>query len=129
MSCLFITHNLAVVRAIADRVAVLYHGRLCEVGPTHLLWYTTLAPYTETLLRAELTHELVTLPHVQARDVPDPAPPLRGCPFQRRCPRHIEPACDEIAPPWQEMQDGRRILCHITPDDLRQQQSAAAATA
>jgi peptide/nickel transport system ATP-binding protein len=126
---LFITHNLAVVRAIADRVAVLYHGRLCEVGPTHLLCTPPWHPYTETLLRAELTHELVALPRAQARDVPDPAPPLRGCPFQRRCPRHIGPVCDEIAPPWQEMQDGRRILCHIAPDDLLQQQLAAAATA
>ena len=109
---LFITHNLAVVRAIADRVAVLYHGRLCEVGPVAGLAEPPWHPYTATLLGATGVLAAATRPML-ARDRADPAPPARGCPFQRRCPHHLGPICDEESPPWQELVTGRRICCHL----------------
>ncbi len=121
---LFITHNLAVVRAIANRVAVLYHGRLCEISPAALVHQPPWHPYTETLLHAEPGLRADRLPRTLAHDVPDPDPPPRGCPFQRRCPRHLGSLCDDITPPWQQTEDGRHMLCHIAPDDLRQQQIA-----
>ncbi|NJP04574.1 MAG: ABC transporter ATP-binding protein [Chloroflexaceae bacterium] len=126
---LFITHNLAVVRAIADRVAVLYHGRLCEVGAVAQLAAAPWHPYTETLLGAVLAPEPGAPPRLLARDVPDPAPPARGCPFQRRCPRHLGPICNEDPPPWHTTDSGQRILCHIAPHDLEQRQTAEASLA
>ncbi|NJP04797.1 MAG: ABC transporter ATP-binding protein, partial [Chloroflexaceae bacterium] len=120
---LFITHNLAVVRTIADRMAVLYHGRLCEIGPVAQLTTPPWHPYTETLLGAVPALDSTALPRTLARDVRDPAPPVRGCPFQRRCPRHLGAICDETTPPWHTAPNGRRMLCHIVPDELSRLQS------
>jgi peptide/nickel transport system ATP-binding protein len=118
---LFITHNLAVVRALADRVAVLYHGRLCAISPVAALDAPPWHPYAETLLNATRPPNAAR-PRLLARDVPDPAPPPRGCPFQRRCPRHLGRLCDEEDPPWQTTSSGGRIRCHISASDLEQPQ-------
>jgi peptide/nickel transport system ATP-binding protein len=115
---LFITHDLAVVRAIAERVAVLYHGRLCEVGSVAQVYAPQWHPYTAMLLDAVLE----PVPPTQSADVPapisDPAPPAQGCPFQRRCPHHIGPICDEEPPPWQQGSSGHTIRCHIPLAEL-----------
>lgn len=121
---LFITHDLAVVHAFADRVAVLYHGRLCEVGSVAQIYAPPFHPYTETLLSAVLEPDLGSQPRLLARDVRESAPPAHGCPFQRRCPRHVGAICDEETPPWQMSSAGHLIRCHIPLDELRTTLSA-----
>ncbi|RIK38105.1 MAG: ABC transporter ATP-binding protein [Chloroflexi bacterium] len=117
---LFIAHDLAVVRAIADRVAVLYQGRLCEVGTVTQVYTPPFHPYTETLLAAVPE----PIPGKRARlldkDLPIAAPPPRGCPFQQRCPRRLGSICDEETPPWQLSPTGHAIRCHIPLDGLHE---------
>lgn len=117
---IFITHDLAVVRAFADRVAVLYQGRLCEVGSVDEIYAPPFHPYTETLLGAALEPDPDMEPKLLADDTPESAPPARGCPFQRRCPHRIGAICDEEAPPWQSPPSAveHQIRCHIPIEEL-----------
>ncbi|MCY3877002.1 MAG: ABC transporter ATP-binding protein [Rhodobacteraceae bacterium] len=128
---IFVSHDLAVVRAIADRVAVLYQGRICEMGPSENVYRFPSQPYTEVLLGAVPEPDLDAGPGLVAKDVPDLFPPDKGCPFQRRCPRHIGDICDNETPPWQPTELGHAIRCHIPLAELhrRQEQSANAVTA
>ena len=128
---IFVSHDLAVVRAIADRVAVLYQGRLCELGPSENVYRFPSHPYTEVLLGAVLEPDPDTRPGLVAEDVADLFPPDKGCPFQRRCPRRIGDICDNETPPWQPTELGHAIRCHIPLAELhrRQEQSANAVAA
>lgn len=121
---IFISHDLAVVRAIADRVAVLYQGRLCEVGPVDEIYSPPFHPYTETLLGAVLEPDPGTEPKLLASDTPELAPPAKGCPFQRRCPYHMGEICDTTVPPWQSPEDKpeHHIRCHIPLKELAEKQ-------
>lgn len=120
----FVSHDLAVVRALSDRVAVLYQGRLCELGPSADVYATPSHPYTEVLLGAVLEPDPDTAPTLSADDVVELSPPATGCPFQRRCPRKIGPICDSDAPPWRYRADGHGIRCHHTIEDLEAVQHA-----
>jgi peptide/nickel transport system ATP-binding protein len=122
MTYLFISHDLAVVRAIADRVAVLYQGRLCEVGPAERIYALPYHPYTETLLAAVPEPVPGARARLLARDVQEAEPPARGCSFQRRCPRRIGAICDEEIPPRQVADKGYIIRCHITLEELQASQ-------
>jgi peptide/nickel transport system ATP-binding protein len=122
MTYLFISHDLAVVRAIADRVAVLYQGRLCEVGPAEKIYALPYHPYTETLLAAVPEPVPGTRARLLARDVQEAEPPAQGCSFQRRCPRRIGAICDEEIPPRQVAGEGYFIRCHITLEELQASQ-------
>ena len=117
---IIIAHDLAVVRAIADRVAVLYQGRLCEVGTVDEIYSPPFHPYTETLMGAVLVPDPNTEPKLLASDTPELAPPAQGCSFQRRCPKYINGVCDIETPPWQYPQDedGHKIRCHIPIKEL-----------
>ncbi len=115
---IFVSHDLAVVRALSDRVAVLYQGRLCEIGPSADVYGAPSHPYTEVLLGAVLEPDPDTAPTLSADDVVELAPPAKGCPFQRRCPRKIGAVCDMEAPPWREGGDGHSIRCHHSIDAL-----------
>ncbi len=119
----FVSHNLAVVRSLADRVAVLYQGRLCELGSTEQVYAPPFHPYTEVLLGAVLEPDPDLTPRLDAEDAIESNPPPRGCPFQRRCPRRIGTICDEVAPPVRRSTDGHEIRCHIEIDALRQTQA------
>ena len=118
----FVSHDLAVVRALSDRVAVLYQGRLCEVGPSASVYGTPSHPYTEVLLGAVLEPDPDAAPALIADDIVERAPPLRGCPFQRRCPRKLGTICDTQAPPWREGGPGHAIRCHIDLEALSSRQ-------
>lgn len=113
-----VSHDLAVVRALADRVAVLYQGRLCEIGPSKEVYRLPSHPYTEVLLGAVLEPDPDIKPTLAAEDAVDLFPPARGCPFQRRCPRHIGDICNAESPPWQPADKGHAIACHIPLDEL-----------
>jgi peptide/nickel transport system ATP-binding protein len=115
IAILFVAHDLAVVRAIADRVAVLYQGRLCEIGPAEAVYRRAAHPYTEALLGAVLEPEPGWQPRLLGHDMVERGPPARGCPFQNRCHRHLGPICNEQAPPAHELPGGHVVHCHIPP--------------
>ena len=122
-TCVYVSHNLAVVRAIAGRVAVLYQGRLCEIGPSDKVYALPSHPYTEVLLGAVLEPDPDTAPTLAAEDVVELSPPARGCPFKRRCQHRIGEICDTDRPPWQETDKGHAIRCHIPLEDLGRMQN------
>jgi peptide/nickel transport system ATP-binding protein len=105
---LFISHDLGVVEHIADRVAVMYLGRIVEEGPASLMWRTPLHPYTEALLSASpgATRDRVRL----EGELPNPADPPSGCTFRTRCPIAL-PACAEATPPRVEVGAGQSVAC------------------
>jgi peptide/nickel transport system ATP-binding protein len=116
----FISHDLSVVRYIADHVAVMYLGAVVEVGSVTDVFAPPYHPYTEALLSAvpvpdpdaQGTRIVLEGPLPSATDIP------RGCPFSGRCPRRIGPICDDMPPPTRQMSSGHRIVCHIPAEEL-----------
>ena len=119
-SYIVISHDLGVVRYLSDRIAVLYLGRLMELGPADVVFSGPHHPYTEALLsavpsvdgdppdRIRLTGELPS-----AIDLPT------GCVFHTRCPRAIKGTCEASEPPLVEVEPGHAMRCHIPIDELR----------
>ncbi|NKN35992.1 ATP-binding cassette domain-containing protein [Agrobacterium sp. a22-2] len=116
LSYLFISHDLSVVRHFADRVAVMYLGRLVETGPTDAIFASPVHPYTEALMSA------VPLPDPIAQrkrqrivltgDLPSPANPPRGCAFSTRCPL-VQDLCRQAPPPLVATGEGRMAACFV----------------
>ena len=119
---IFVSHDLAVVRAISDRVAVLYQGRLCEVGPSKDVYQFPSHPYTEVLLGAVLEPDPDIKPRLVAEDIVEERPPQRGCSFQGRCSRIVGDICKNEIPPWQLTDSGNSIRCHIPLKELQKEQ-------
>jgi peptide/nickel transport system ATP-binding protein len=113
LGLLLISHDLAIVRHVADTVAVMYLGRIVEAGPTADLWTAPLHPYTEALIGA-VPHAdgAGTLPEALPGEVPDPSRPPPGCRFHPRCPYRFEP-CDTDEPPLLEIVPGRTAACWL----------------
>ena len=120
---IFVSHDLAVVKAISDRVAVLYQGRLCEIGPSKNVYKFPSHPYTEVLLGAVLEPDPDIKPKLIAEDIVEEKPPEKGCCFQGRCPRILGDKCREEVPTWQVGENGNAIRCHIDIEELKIQQS------
>ena len=123
---LFISHDLSVVRHIADYLVILYLGKIVESGRAEDLFHPPHHPYTEALLSA--VPRLLT-PQGQGRmrlegPAPNPAAPPAGCPFHPRCPRRIGAICAEEAPPLTVDDRGHVIACHIVRSELEQLQGA-----
>jgi oligopeptide/dipeptide ABC transporter ATP-binding protein len=118
-SCLFITHDLATVEYISDRVAVMYLGRVVELAPTQELFAAPKHPYTQALLSAAVVPD----PDAQRRrrrvilegDIPSPLEPPSGCRFRTRCPLAAESAPDseEVDPPLLDVGRGHHVACHL----------------
>jgi peptide/nickel transport system ATP-binding protein len=117
---LFISHDLSLVRYLADRVVVMYLGTIAEQGTTDEVFAPPYHPYTEALLSAIPIAD--TSVHkkeiVLEGDIPSAVNPPSGCPFQTRCPRKIGRICEVEAPPIRTFGAGHRIACHIAPDEL-----------
>ncbi|MGI9598258.1 MAG: ABC transporter ATP-binding protein [Acidimicrobiales bacterium] len=116
LTYLFISHDLSMVRHLADRVAVMYLGRIVELAPVAELYEDPKHPYTKALHSAvpvpdpviESVRERVIL----VGDIPSPANPPPGCPFNTRCPI-AEDRCREEVPEWREASEGHWVACHL----------------
>jgi peptide/nickel transport system ATP-binding protein len=116
ISMLFISHDLAVVRTIADRVAVLFHGQLMEIGGNREIFAAPYHPYTHALLNAVPT--VTAVKTRSARHSPERAIDGAACAFAGRCPWQLGALCVEHPPPWRETGDGLKIRCHLPLEDL-----------
>jgi peptide/nickel transport system ATP-binding protein len=119
---LLISHDLGVVRYMADRVVVMYLGQVMESGTTNQIFAPPYHPYTEALLAAIplTTPSLVKTPIVLSGILPSNIDPPQGCPFVSRCPRKLGPVCEIEHPAVQEHTPGHTIACHIPLATLRQ---------
>jgi oligopeptide/dipeptide ABC transporter ATP-binding protein len=111
LGILFISHDLGVVRELAQRVAVMYLGKIVETGATDEVWGNARHPYTRALIEAIPTADgSGTLPVALAGEVPDPSAPPTGCSFHPRCPL-AEPRCQRIDPPELPSGPGHTARC------------------
>ncbi len=109
---LYISHDLMTVRFLADRVAVMYMGRVVEEGPTQRLFGSPMHPYTKALLDSAPTLErLGHLPEVASGEIPDPRTRFAGCKFASRC-RFVQDSCTKSEPKWAE-REGQRAYCNF----------------
>jgi oligopeptide/dipeptide ABC transporter ATP-binding protein len=114
LTLIMVAHDLAVIRHMSDRVAVMYLGEIVELAHVDALFDTPLHPYTQALLSAIP----VSSPHERRSraaltgDLPSPTAPPPGCRFHPRCP-HAKPLCSQERPPSETLGDGRRVACHF----------------
>ncbi|GAB5507152.1 MAG: dipeptide ABC transporter ATP-binding protein [Rhizobiaceae bacterium] len=116
LTYLFISHDLSMVRHIADRVAVMYLGKMVELGTVDQLFNKPKHPYTRALLSAvpvpdpkvEATRKRILL----TGEIPNAVNPPKGCRFCTRCPDVIE-KCRTVEPVWRELDGGRKVACHV----------------
>jgi peptide/nickel transport system ATP-binding protein len=113
LTLLFIAHDLAVVKAVSDRVAVMYLGRLCEVGPSEQLFARPAHPYTALLIEAIPVPDPDVRPaeSVPAGEPPSPIAPPSGCRFRTRCPR-ADQRCASEMPELRVVAAGQYAACH-----------------
>ncbi|HMN84811.1 MAG TPA: ATP-binding cassette domain-containing protein, partial [Bauldia sp.] len=117
LSMLFISHDLAVVRSLADRVAVLFRGVVVELGSVDDVFAPPFHPYTHALLRAVPgAAPGAALP--PARPAGEARPPSRGCVFAGRCPWQPGALCERDAPPVRMTDRGLAVRCHLPLDEL-----------
>lgn len=117
MTYLFITHNLAVIRSVSDRVVVMYLGKIVEEAPTDELFKNPVHPYTQALLSA------IPVPDTRRKrdvlvlsgDVPSPSNPPSGCRFHTRC-RFAENVCEKTEPQLKEIKTGHWSACHFSDE-------------
>jgi peptide/nickel transport system ATP-binding protein len=114
LTVLFIAHDLAVVKNVSDRVAVMYLGRLCEVGTAEDLYRSPLHHYTSALLASVVEPDpTATRTHAPLQgEPPSPMAPPSGCRFRTRCPSAQERCVTEV-PELREIEPGHRVACHF----------------
>lgn len=112
LAMLFISHDLDVVELMCDRIAVLYLGRVMEIGPAEIVTSRPRHPYTQALLAAspKADPDAPKLSRTLKGDIPSPMAPPSGCVFRTRCP-YAMPACAEVVPPLRDAGEGRAYAC------------------
>ncbi len=117
---LFISHDLMLVRYLADHIIVMYLGRIMEQGPVATLFDPPYHPYTEALLSAvPIADAGIGKRRILLEGVlPSALDPPAGCPFASRCPRKLSSICDTTPPPVQRVSERHTITCHIPLDEL-----------
>lgn len=119
LTYLFISHDLSMVRHLAQKVAVMYLGRIAELSPSKDLYARPLHPYAEALLSAVNEPDPVLAARrnriILKGDVPSPANPPQGCNFCTRCPRVMD-ICRTVKPDLLEVEPGRLVACHLYTD-------------
>jgi peptide/nickel transport system ATP-binding protein len=112
LAMLLIAHDLAAVRAVSDRVAIMYLGKLCEIGPVGDIYTAPAHPYTVALLASvpRMSRRGV-VPRQLSGDVPSPADPPSGCRFRTRCPLATQ-LCADQEPALRQISPGRSVACH-----------------
>jgi len=120
LTYLFISHNLSVVKHMATRIAVMYLGRLVELGPAEKIFSNPLHPYTKALLDAVPIPDtrIVRQKTRASGDVPNPSSPPAGCHFNPRCPIAIE-KCRAVYPDLIEYESGHYAACHLARPAIR----------
>jgi oligopeptide transport system ATP-binding protein len=114
LSYLFVSHDLAVVEHIADRVAIMYLGKIVEIAPSQSIYNDARHPYTQALLTA------IPVPDPKSAlqrttlqgDIPNPANPPSGCTFRTRCPL-VQKICSEEIPEMKKVGEGHYAACHL----------------
>ena len=112
----FISHDLAVVKNVSDRVAVMYLGRICELAGSEQIYAAPAHPYTAGLM--------ATIPEIDnsqksqgdgialSGEIPSPLDPPSGCRFRTRCP-HAEDKCERVEPAFRKIDSGHFVACHF----------------
>jgi len=123
---LFISHDLGVVRYLSDRIAVLYLGRLMELGDAETVFNAPHHPYTEALLSSVPQAEGQERERIRLHgEIPSHADPPPGCVFHTRCPRYIGDICHQQEPELKEVEPGHFWRCHYSVEELRELQRDA----
>ena len=120
LTMLFIAHDLAVVKNVSDRVAVMYLGKLCEVGTPDQLYSRPTHPYTAALLAAIPVADPSVKPTGTTRltgELPSPVSPPSGCRFRTRCPL-AQDLCAQVEPTMREVTPGHHVACHFPLQDV-----------
>ncbi|MDM8541647.1 ATP-binding cassette domain-containing protein [Desulfococcaceae bacterium HSG9] len=115
LTMLFISHDMAVVKNVCDRVAVMYLGKLCEIAPAQDLYQTPAHPYTAALISAIPSPDAglsQSRTHLKNAEIPSPLNPPSGCRFHTRCPR-TRPLCYESEPVLRDNGQGKQVACHF----------------
>lgn len=114
MAYIFISHDLSVVKHIADRVGVMYLGNMMEMADKKALYSNPLHPYTQALFSAipKISSERIDDKEILGGDVPSPANPPKGCRFVTRCPKAME-ICKSVRPELKEVELGHKCACHL----------------
>jgi len=121
LSFLFISHDLSLVRHIADRIGVMYLGKLCELGPVGKIFQHPYHPYTRALLSSipvpdpSISREAIRL----EGSVPSPRNPPLGCCFHTRCPDKLGQICEETSSPLILVDEDHWVACHISLEELQ----------
>jgi peptide/nickel transport system ATP-binding protein len=114
LTMLFISHDLAVVKNVSDRVAVMYLGKLCEIAPAERLYRSPRHPYTALLLSAvpepDADQQNRPMGWING-ETPSPADPPPGCRFHTRCPQ-VRGICSRVEPEWIGLDEERQVACH-----------------
>jgi len=117
LSYLFITHDLSLMRNVANRVEIMYLGKICEVADTIDFFQKPLHPYTQMLLSSipvisEEEESLRPQKVISRGEIPSPVNIPKGCSFNSRCP-FVMPICKEIDPTFTKMEKGHSVRCHL----------------
>jgi peptide/nickel transport system ATP-binding protein len=112
LTLVFISHDLAVVKHVSDRIGVMYLGRLCEIGATADIFGAPAHPYTKMLLSAVLTPGVDPQVELVVGELPSPINPPSGCRFRTRCPRADARCASDVPELHEHGADGHLVACH-----------------